>query len=233
MGSPTLSGLSASQPAADASQLIDEGEGEGEGKGEGEGESEDENTESGGVDGVARPEEEEEEEEERRRRVGVALEEQNLASTGGGEGGEGGGEGGEQGGGEASSSAAPTKLPTIELRGLQSVTIGNKTYTIGGKREFKLVGPHQKLKMQADLDDKGLHKVHISFSSICGMGQPPLIPGSSEAAIAVALCARSTHQYSHNFGSPARHTHCSHSIYCPLWGIFLPRLFLLGFSDPH
>ena len=188
------SGLSASQPAAGASQPLDEGEGEGEGE---------HGAAEGGTGGDAfvevYPEEEEEEEEERRRRVAAALEEQDLANAGGGEGGgegngEGGGEGIGEGGGEGRSDGgsrvAPTlKLPTIELRGLKSVQIGNGTYTVGGKREFKVVGPHQKLKVQADLGEKGLHKLHVGFSSICGLGLPMPTPGSSESTVAFALCA--------------------------------------------
>ena len=42
------------------------------------------------------------------------------------------------------------------------------------------------------------------------------------------LRAGSTHQYSHSFGSPARHTHCSHSIFCPLWGFCYRVFYAIG-----
>ena len=75
---------------------------------------------------------------------------------------------------EAGSAAQPAKkkLPTLELTGLKRVYIGGTAYDVGVKRELKLVGHHSKVKLQADLEGKGLHRLHLPFASICGLYQP-------------------------------------------------------------
>ena len=177
------------------------------GEGEGEEHAAEEQDSGGGEAGAEeageeeelQPEDEEAEEESMREHVAELLEEQGSQEQAiGGEGGsssgaDGGGSsanGSGDGAGGGGAAANQPKLPTIELRGLRRVTIGHSAYEVGGKRELKLVGPHGKLKMQADLDSLGLHRLHVSFASIFGMGKPPM-PAASGGMQRVSfnLCA--------------------------------------------
>ena len=72
----------------------------------------------------------------------------------------------------------------------------------------------------------GLSKLQVLHETMTSINLDNAIARLPQGGGALLACRKrhstlrawSTHQYSHSLGSPARHTHCSRSIFDPLWG---------------
>tara|TARA_B110000046_G_scaffold184783_1_gene224241 strand:+ start:4730 stop:5329 length:600 start_codon:yes stop_codon:yes gene_type:complete len=88
------------------------------------------------------------------------------------------------------------KTPNVHLNSLHAVQLGTHAeLSAGGKREVKVVWGHSKIKVQADLDDRGFHRIHMDFSSICALGQRDVAEPAAHRAIVLGLCATATIEF--------------------------------------
>tara|TARA_B110000027_G_C16061635_1_gene274806 strand:+ start:75 stop:668 length:594 start_codon:yes stop_codon:yes gene_type:complete len=74
----------------------------------------------------------------------------------------------------------------LELHSLAEVHLDDLVLGAHGKKELKVVWHHSKVKVQTDLNDLGLHRIHLTFASIRAIDWEEM---DDHVAIVFLLCA--------------------------------------------